>query len=49
MQINFSATKLKEANKYVNLLNPPKIKMPKVLKPKEEVSLLKKIFNLLFK
>jgi len=49
MQINFKATKLKEANKYVNLLNPPKIKMPKVVKPKEEKSILKKLFQLLFK
>jgi hypothetical protein len=49
MQINFSAKKLKEANEYVNLLNPPKIKMPKVVNPKEEKSLLQKLFKLLFK
>jgi len=49
MQINFSAKKLKEANKYVDLLNPPKIKMPKVVKPKEKKSFLKKLFKLLFK
>jgi len=49
MQINFEAKKLKEANKYVNLLNPPKIKMPKIVKAKNNDSLLKKLFKLLFK
>jgi hypothetical protein len=49
MQINFSAKKLKEANKYVDLLNPLKVKMPKVLNPKEEKSFLKKLLKLLFK
>ena len=49
MQINFSATKLKKANTYVDLLNPPKIKMPKVAQPSEKKSFLKKIFKLLFK
>ena len=41
MQINFSAKKLKEANKYLNLLTPPKVK--------KEKSFLKKLFNTLFK
>lgn len=49
MQINFFPTKLKEANEYVNLLNPPKIKMPKIVERTEGVSLLKKIFKTLFK
>jgi len=49
MQINFNAKKLKEAKKYVNLLNPPKIEMPKVVEVKEKKSFLKKIFKLLFK
>ena len=49
MQIKFEAKKLKEANKYVNLLNPPKIKMPKIVKTKNNDSLLKKLFKLLFK
>jgi len=49
MQIKFEATKLKEANKYVDLLNPPKIEMPKIVKPKEKKSFLKKLFKLLFK
>ena len=49
MQINFSAKKLKEANAYVDLLNPPEIKMPKIVEDKEEDSLLKKLFTFLFK
>lgn len=49
MQINFNPKKLKEANEYVNLLNPPKIKMPKVVKYIQKESLLKQIFKFLFK
>jgi len=45
MQINFEAKKLKEANEYVNLLNPPK----QIIKAKEQISLLKKIVRFLFK
>ena len=49
MQIKFEAKKLKEANEYVNLLNPPKIKMPKVIEHTNNKSFFKKIFKILFK
>ena len=49
MQINFSAKKLKEAKKYVNLLNPPKVKMPKELQSKNKKSFFRKLLNTLFK
>ncbi|CAA6814741.1 MAG: Unknown protein [uncultured Sulfurovum sp.] len=47
MQINFKAKKLQEANRYVQLLNPSNInKEPNI---KHKASLLKKIFNFLFR
>jgi hypothetical protein len=47
MQIKFEATKLKEANEYVNLLTPKKIK--KEIQKKEKTSFLKKVFGFLFR
>jgi hypothetical protein len=49
MQINFSAKKIKEANEYVDLLNPPKIELPKIIKKKKGNLFFKKFFKLLFK
>jgi len=45
MQINFNPKKLKEAKKYVDLLNPPVAKKEK----RERNSLLQKIFRKLFR
>ena len=42
MQINFQAKKLKEANKYVDLLHPKKIKPLPKIKEREELSFIKK-------
>lgn len=47
MQINFKAKKLKEANSYVDLLNSSKAKQKTELK--KDTSILKKVFNFLFK
>ena len=49
MQINFEAKRLKEANEYVDLLNPPKIKIPKIIKHKKETSIIERILKFLFK
>ncbi|CAA6811095.1 MAG: Unknown protein [uncultured Sulfurovum sp.] len=47
MQISFEAEKLKKANAYVNLLNASSpLKREKI---KNKKSLLKKIFNFLFR
>ncbi len=47
MQIKFEAKKLKEANEYVNLLEPKKIK--NIQKNRKSSSFIKKIFNFLFR
>jgi len=46
MQINFKAKKLKEANEYVNLLNPPIVKK---IKKEKRSSFFQKIFKKLFR
>ena len=46
MQIKFEAKKLKEANEYVNLLKPKKIK--KKQKKRKKSSFFKRIFDFLF-
>ncbi len=46
MQIKFEAKKLKEANEYVDLLEPKKRKNKK--KKKIKYSFIKKIFDFLF-
>jgi len=47
MQINFNPKKLKEAKEYVNLLQPPVIK--KNIQKEKKITLLQKVFNMLFK
>ncbi len=49
MQIKFIAKKLKEANEYVNLLNPPIKEETKKKTPTKNSHIFKKILNLLFK
>jgi len=47
MQIKFEATKLKEANQYVDLLNG-KVEEKKI-KERKKTSLLKRVFGFLFR
>jgi len=47
MQIDFKAKKLKEANDYVSLLHPSKLKLK--IKPKNKTPFIKKVLKFLFK
>ena len=47
MQIKFEAKKLKEANEYVNLLEPNKEKS--IRKKEKKNAFIKKVFNFLFR